>query len=354
MPERGDESGRPGILPDNRINEETPFMLRFFTVTISDTGDVAGANTDNITMVDDDTAMDYGKKINDMESHSGFYNEFYYNKLDDMIIFLDCRRDISSFSYFRNISIIVGFIGAALVFIILSLVSGRVLSPVEESYKKQKRFITDASHEIKTPLAIISADAEVLELETNENEWVLSIKKQVKRLSMLTEKLVMLSRMDEEGVKTDFTRLNWSRLVRETAESYVPMAKYKDRSYHIHVDDDIFVMGDEPNLIQLLNLLLENAYKYSNEGGRIEVHLYEKGNKSVLEVYNTVDSIEPGSQNVLFERFYRADASRSSDTGGSGIGLSVVAAIAEIHHGKYEAKSTDGKSIIFKIYLPIN
>ena len=252
---------------------------------------------------------------------------------------------------FMGVDFLTGVIGAALVFIILAFASKRVLSPVEESYRKQKRFITDASHEIKTPLAIISADAEVLELENEGSEWVESIKNQVSRLTSLTEKLVFLSRMDEGAVQMHMTDLDYSGLVRETAEAYIPMATSQEKDYKIDVEDGIHMTGDADNLTQMVNLLIDNAYKYSDEKGSIRVSLYAQGKKKVLEVYNTVEEIEKGSLNNLFERFYRSDTSRSSDTGGHGIGLSVVAAIATAHRGKAMARSTDGKSVVFKVSI---
>ena len=346
---------------DSRINEETPFMLRFFTVTIDANGEVTDCDIDRIAMVDEQRASSIGKQVYAQGRSAGFYEDYYYEKTDNQntadatdtkLIFLDCRRDISAFTSFRNISIIVGLIGAVLVFIILTLASRRVLAPVEESYKKQKRFITDASHEIKTPLAIISADAEVLELYNEDSEWVESIKNQVRRLTELTEKLVFLSRMDEGDSQMAMSDVDLSELVKETAEAYAPMAASSGKRYDIHIEDGLHTHGNKENLTQMVNLLIDNAYKYSNENGEIRFSLNTKGKKKRLAIYNTVDNIEKGDLSMLFERFYRSDESRSSETGGHGIGLSVVAAIAEAHGGRATAESTDGRSVTFSVILP--
>ncbi len=339
----------------DRANNETPFMLRFFTVSFDSQGQVSTTDTGRIAMVDSKEAEEFGSAIYESGKSRGFYRDYYYSRIEPedgvMIIFLDCRHDLTSFESFRNISIVVGLAGAALVFFILGFASSKVLAPVEESYRKQRRFITDASHEIKTPLAIISADAEVLEYENEDNEWLLSIKNQVKRLSELTEKLVFLSRMDEGSTKMAETDFDLSDRMIEVCDTYRPVAEASGKRYETDIEPGIHMKGDRENITQLLNLLLDNAFKYSDDEGKVWVSLHMKGKKRVIEVCNTVDSIEKGELDHLFERFYRADDSRSSETGGHGIGLSVVAAIAEAHHGRARAYSSDGKSVVFSVII---
>ncbi|MCR5098173.1 MAG: HAMP domain-containing histidine kinase [Lachnospiraceae bacterium] len=355
IPQPPDGNVPAGVFDNNMINGETPFMMRYFSVTFDASGEIVSTDTKSIVMIDEAGAQSCGRAVYDNKKTAGFYADYYYSKTkaddNEMVIFLDCRRDIDSFITFRNTSIIVGVVGTALVFLILVLVSGRVLAPVEESYKKQKQFITDASHEIKTPLAIISADAEVLELENEENEWIISIKNQVKRLSELTEKLVFLSRMDEGATQMTMTDLDLSKLLREASESYIPMAEASGKMYEVDIEDGVRMSGDKAGITQMINLLVDNAFKYSDENGHIRVSLKTKGRKKQIKVYNTVESIEKGDLKILFERFYRADTSHNSDTGGNGIGLSVVAAIAEAHHGTAEARSEDGRSVTFTINL---
>ena len=345
-----------------RISREAPFSLRYFTVSFSRKGKIDNVNVSQIASVSESDARTIATGLYQNTKTEGFYEDYYYATIDcenpdgavgTKYIFLDCSEDLASFRRFRNISFVVSLIGTGLVFILVWFLSKIAMKPVAESYEKQKHFITDASHEIKTPLAIIEANTEVLEMTEGENEWLSSIRHQISRLSSLTEKLVFLTRMDEESTKLDVKDFSLSHAVEEVAESFLPVAKAKDKQYEIHVDDGIMCCGDEGNLSQAVSLLIDNAMKYSDEGGRIAVSLHTNPkNKKEIKVFNTVDLIEVGKHDEYFERFYRADASRSTKTGGHGIGLSVVKAIATAHKGRVSAESKSATSIEFTITLP--
>ena len=171
------------------------------------------------------------------------------------------------------------------------------------------------------------------------------------RLSELTAKLVMLSRMEEESYVPQKTRFNLSDVCLETAHSFDAVAQSKNKTYTVNIQPDVFCDGDESTLTQLVSLLLDNAMKYSDDNGRISFSLKTNGKNKVLTAENTVEKIKKGNLNVLFERFYRSDDSRSSQTGGSGIGLSVAKAIVSAHGGKISAHSPDGKSVVFTVTL---
>ena len=340
-------------LADNVINEETPFESRYFSVTLSQDGAYISSNLDNIVSVKEEDAISYATTLYSKGSTDGMYEDFAYRSTtvdgNIMYIFLDCKRDLSSFRSFLLISILVTVVGLTLVFLLSYILSRIVLKPVFESYEKQKRFITDASHELKTPVAIIKANTEVIEMENGESEWTHSITKQANRLTSLTEKMVLLSRMDEGDFNKDFVNVNISDLFGEICESYEPIAVKMNKKYAVNIEEGIVIKGDEGNLTQMMSLLMDNAFKYSDEEGNINVSLAMSGRNKVLKVRNTVDNISEGSHDELFERFYRRDKSRNSKTGGSGIGLSVVQAIAESHKGTITAKSYDMHSIEFKI-----
>lgn len=219
------------------------------------------------------------------------------------------------------------------------------VKPFAESYQKQKRFITDASHEIKTPLTIIEANTEVLNMEYGENEWLKSTSNQVKRLTKLTERLVYLSRMDEEREVLQKTDFSISDAVYEAARSFKAMAKSQNKTLNISVQPNVSYYGDESSIIRLVSLLLENAMKYSDDEGTVSLKFCTNGKNKVLSVKNTVAEIQKGKLDMLFDRFYRIDKSRNSQTGGFGIGLSVAKAIVNAHKGKITAVSADGKSI---------
>lgn len=276
--------------------------------------------------------------------------------------------------------------GLAVVFVMIYFFSGKILKPVSESYEKQKRFITDASHEIKTPLTIIDANTEVIEMMEGENEWTISTRKQVARLTSLTEKLVFLSRMDEEATKLEMLEFSLSDAILDTAEPFKAIARTKGKKLTIDVTDGILYTGDEKTIRQLVSILLDNAMKYSgcssvsfeksninkknlnktsqtqndcvtttgDTAPEIELTMRPSGKTRIITVWNTVDetaNIKKGRQDMLFERFYRTDTSHNSKTGGFGIGLSAAYAIVKAHKGKITAESKDGRSIKFTIVL---
>ena len=345
--------------PDNKILMETPFDSRYFTVYLKEDGTIASINMDNVAAISEETARTMAEEVLEKQRDSGYRSGFRYQKAakasgETYYVFLDCSREFATFYSFLRASLIVSIIGAISYLILVLIFSKLVFRPVAESYEKQKRFITDASHEIKTPLAIIDANTEVIEMEKGESEWTKSIRNQVRRLSSLTEKLVFLSRMDEEGTRLEMREFGLSELVEEVLDSYDAMALSKGKTLERDIASDVRFYGDETNLHQMMSLLLDNAMKYSSEGGTIRVKMERltKGKRRVqLTFYNTVESIAPGNHDELFERFYREDASRSTKTGGHGIGLSVVKAIVDAHHGKITAESVDGASFCITIRL---
>ena len=185
-----------------------------------------------------------------------------------------------------------------------------------------------------------------------EDEWTKSTRKQIKRLTALTERLVFLSRMDEENSSyMEMLDFNLSEAVLDTAEPFYSIAQAKGKELTLQVKDDITYHGDEGTIRQMVSILLDNAMKYSDENGKISITLSTAGKSINLSVWNTTEPMKPGRYDILFERFYRAEASHNSKTGGFGIGLSVVQAIVQAHKGKITAKSVDGNSIVFSVAL---
>lgn len=341
-------------MENHKFSEEMPFSTRFFTVILNDQGTVVTINTGQIAAISTEQAGSYAQSLFEKNKQEGYINVYKYKAVETqngtMYIFLDRQMELRSFYNFLTVSIITSLLGIVAVFILVFISSKMILKPVEESYKKQKQFITDASHEIKTPLTIIGASTEVLEMDVGESQWTESIKNQVGRLTELTEKLVFLSRMDEDGVKIPMMNFSISESVAQAAEIFIPISESLHKNLELNIEENIYYYGQEENIRQMIGLLVDNAMKYSNPMGTTWVKLYKEGKSVNIEVSNTVEYMEPGDYSILFERFYRKDDSRNSSTGGNGIGLSVVKAIVEEHHGKIKA-ICDGNMISFKIKL---
>lgn len=334
----------------SHMSVETPYQTRFFTVRMNDQGVIVTVDTGKIAAVKTEDAVEFAEELWESGKEQGFIDNYRYRIVDgedeNMIIFVDRTAELASFRTLMNTSVSVSILGLLAVFALVVIFSKKVFQLVAVSYEKQKQFITDASHELKTPLTIISANVEILEMENEENSWTKSIKNQVARLASLTEQMVTLSRMDEEGGEKDFQNFNLSDALIDTASLFQPLAQSQEKELVIEVEDGQMYYGDERQICQMTSLLMDNAMKYSSEKGKIILSLKQRGKKYQLSVWNTVEDIQTGNLDVLFERFYRLDSSRSSATGGSGIGLSIVKSIVENHGGKITAKSEDGKSIV--------
>ncbi len=340
---------------DKNLSPEMPFETRYFTVTLDSNANATEINTGKIAAVSSSAAEAYARKLYEENRESGFIENYKYACINKdgnvMYIFLDVGRELDTFYSFLTASIVISLAGSMLVFIMVLIFSSIAVRPVAQSYDKQKRFITDASHEIKTPLAIIDANAEVIEMIDGENEWTQSIRKQIKRLTALTEKLVYLSRMDEDGYKMQMESFDISQTAEDMTELFKTSSKARGITLKAETEEGLNYYGNEASIRQLISIMLDNALKYTDENGVIEVKLKAAGKNRILTFYNTVEEIEKGKLDFLFERFYRLDKSRNSETGGHGIGLSVAKAIAEAHGGKISAESTDGKSILFTVAL---
>lgn len=311
---------------------------------------------DNALITDfSESARQYARELHNRGRTEGFYRSCKFRAFDadggTYYVFLDFTREISTINMFFLSSVTVCTIGVLLIFLLVAILSDRVLKPVIEGYEKQKRFITDAGHEIKTPLTIIDAGAEIIEMENGASEWTKSIKNQVRRLSELTEKLVFLSRMEEDNKPLLTTDFSLSEAVKSAVESFEAVAETKNKVLTASITENVQINADKDAIVRLLSLLIDNALKYSDENGYINVSLSVTGKTREIKVTNSVNYIKKGRHDELFERFYRADSSRNSKTGGHGIGLSSAKAIVNAHKGRISAFSPDEKTIIFTVTL---
>lgn len=356
-----DDTETPPAKPENdekdksRFSVETPFETRYFTVTVDENGEVTDCDLDRIAAVDEETAEEYTQTAQQKNKTTGFQGIYRYRVTETedgaKYVFLDCRREISNFRTVLVTTISVSLLGLAAVFVLVVIFSRMVFRPVEESIQKQKRFITDASHELKTPLTIIDANTEVMEMESGESQWTKSTRKQIQRLSGLVQQLVTLSRLDEEKGLEEKCEFNLSEAVSECVQPYESLAQTREKNLTLNIEENLIYTGDERSIRQLAGILMDNAVKYSSENGNITLTLKKKGKKIFLEVYNDADDLPQGKLDVLFERFYRLDSSRNSGTGGSGIGLSVAKAIVQAHKGKITAENKNGRGLTITVIL---
>lgn len=354
--ERGDGDGNGGGRRGGQMSPEMKYETRFFKVVLDNDGNVLSTDTGKIAAVDSSEAAELAGEVFSSGKTSGFKGDYRFRRITDdnetLIIFHDCGRGLDNARSFLGISIVISLIGLLIFFVLIAVSSKAVIKPAAEAYEKQKRFITDAGHELKTPLAVINADCDVLEMESEDNEWLADIRKQTKRLTSLTNSLIYLAKT-EEGSKNDVIRIDFplSDIVSEEVESFKGLARSSGKDIETEITPDISYNGDQKAITQLISILLDNAIKYSPEGGHINVSLNKSGSKTILAVSNdTTEQVTKENTDRMFDRFYRTDESRNSETGGYGIGLSIAKGIAEAHRGKIYA-SGSGRSIVITVEL---
>lgn len=326
---------------------EAPYESRYFTVNLKGTA-VDSVNTWHIAAVDDEEATDMAVRALKYPRDRGFIGNYRFLIKNEgnitKVIFLDCTRSLESFRSFAFFSIVISLAGILAVSLLLFFISERIVRPINESYEKQRRFITDAGHDLKTPITIIDADAELLEMEVGDSEWLSDIRKQTSRLATLTGELVYLSRMEEIG-SVNHIDFSISDACEDVLSSFAAPARAKGLEINQQISPALSYCGDESAIRKLLTLLLDNAVKYSPSGEKINVTLRRQGKNLVLHISNKAPDLSDEAVKHMFERFYRSDVARSSN-GGFGIGLSVAQAIVASHKGKISAtKETDALCI---------
>ena len=352
------EAGREPFEERRGSYGELAYQSRFYTAWFDGEGALSRLDLENLASLTETEAASLAEEVYAAGRERGFSGDYRYCRTDlggeTMLLLLNCQRELATFRSFLYASVGISLAGVLGVFLLLWLFSGRIVRPIAESYEKQRRFITDAGHELKTPIAIIQADADVLESEQEgENEWITDIRRQTRRLTELTADLIYLSRMEEEKPSLRMQELSLSELVEETARSFQAPALAKGKRFQASVAPDVHMTGDANALAKLVSILLDNAMKYSTEGGSVELRLEKSGKTARLAVKNSTPPREKGNADQLFARFTREDDSRSSETGGFGLGLAIAKAVTEAHKGRIHAQSEDGASLTVTAELPL-
>ncbi len=340
------------------MSPELPYESRYFSALLDHSGDIIYTETSKIASIDSTSAVEYAHAATNKNTEKGFIGNFrfisYIEGQNSRIIFLDCGRKLNTFYNFFYASCGMAIAGLIIISFVIIFFSGKILRPIAESYEKQKRFITDAGHEIKTPLTIINANADVLEMDLGTNEYLEDIQLQTKRLTSLTNDLVLLARMEEAEDSMQMIDFPISEVIADTALPFKTLAQTQGKDFICNIQPLLSMNGNDKSIRQLISILMDNALKYSPEGGKIALDFFKQSKTLCLTIFNTADTeISHENLNHVFDRFYRTDLSRNSETGGHGIGLSVAKAIVTAHGGKIQATSQDGRSFQITVTLPI-
>lgn len=349
------EHGRGGRQPG--LTAETPYESRYFSVLVDQSGQIVQVDTGQIAAVDEEDAAVYALQVRSSGRTVGFVGDYRFLCCEEAdgtrVIFLDCTRSLSNCRATLAASVGLAVLGLAAVFLLLVILSGRIVRPMAESYEKQKRFITDAGHELKTPLTIIGADADLVEMECGENQWLEDIRRQAQRLTGLTNDLIFLSRMEEDHPPLQAIEFPLSDVVEEMAQSFQGPARGQNKELQVRVQPLLSFTGDEKGIRQLVSILLDNALKYSPEQTAVSLGLEKKGRAVQLTVENVTETpLGKDQLEHLFDRFYRADQSRNSRKGGHGLGLSIAQGIVTAHKGRIKAEAPGGDRLIIRVTLP--
>jgi sensor histidine kinase YesM len=337
----------------DQLSQESPYQTRFFIVQYNTYDRVIDINTSHIAAVSDSEAEEFAEEVLATKKESGYKGIYRYKYTDTdfghIVIFLDCSIQLKGALSMFITSCVIAIACIAAIFLIIFIFSSRFIRPMIDNIEKQKRFITDAGHELKTPLAIINANVEVIEMINGSNEWLDSIKNQVQRLDQLVKSMLQMAKMEEGTLSPVFSDFDLSNAFNEITNPFKTMAQQKGKKLSIHAQQNIHMSGDEGAIRNLISILVDNAIKYSNDGGRIEASLKRDGKFIKIKVRNSSDVKKNENLNLLFERFYRRDTSRSRESGGFGIGLSMAKTIVDSHKGKITAQTENGGYVSFNV-----
>jgi signal transduction histidine kinase len=354
MPQFPDEK-RPTGGRNVPISPETPYSTRYFVLRYTPDGTLLQANLRSIAAVSEEDADKYvsiALAHGEGYGYTGHY-KYYVGAVDGgyMAVFLDCQQELHAVRVFALVSCAVALICIALVFLLIVFFSKRATDPVLQSVEKQKQFITDASHELKTPLTVIVTSLKVLEMEVGQQKWIDKALNQADHMKDLVNDLVTLSRLDEERPALRLADFNISEAALQTAESFQDFAQAQGKTLELAIQPEVTYRGDEYAIRQLLSVLLDNAVKYSDPEGVIRLSLEREKRGVMVRTCNTCEGFDPAELERLFDRFYRVEKSRSKQGGGFGVGLSIARSIAEAHRGSIKAECPRANVIQFTVFL---
>lgn len=327
--------------------------IDFFVIMADTKGNyLATLNNDKLDSIG---AQDYITTILDNGKDTGMINGYQFYQTDKsngtIMVLTDKSSEMDMLKQLKRTTIIIGLIALVVLSVFAYFLSLRSIQPIKVAFEKQKQFVSDASHELKTPLAVITTNADVLSEEIGANKWLEYIKAQTERMNVLVNDLLNLTRL--ENNTTDFERkyFNLSKAVINTALPFECQAFENNKKFEVNVEDDIMLSGSEKHIKQMTAIFIDNALKYSNDGGTVRVSLKRVGDRKLLSVYNTGQGIKEEDTEKIFERFYRSDESRNRSTGGYGLGLAIAKSVIDKHKFKVHVMNQPGKSVCFMVTM---
>jgi two-component system sensor histidine kinase CiaH len=343
----------PGLV----LDDETPeffYQTRYFSILINADSQVTGVNIKNISAFSEEEAAQAAREAIQSESSSGFFQKnrasYGYMRTDradgsHLVVVLDCTREFSAVHTFQNYSLWFGLMCILLYVIVFAFLSNRAVAPFIRNLENQKQFITNASHELKTPIAIISVNAEALEMVNGANQWTKGIRKQVTRLSQLINRLILLARASEGSqLVLNKTSFDVPALLKSTTEEFQPLAEGQKKHFVCEDIPPFTIKQDERYVTELLHILSDNAVKYCDDGGTIRLTAAPgKTDHGTISISNDFVNGKDVDYNRFFDRFYREDQSHNSQKAGYGIGLSIAADLAKTLGGKIDVSWADGR-----------
>ena len=345
----GDHGFKPGFDP-----EAPKFQLStFYTVAISLDGKVLEIKNDPATVYSDDALAQMAKNIIEEGKSTGTLDNLTFLKTDKngyiLVTFMDNTVvNESARSLFRY-TLIFGGVAMVVFFFLSQILAKKIVAPLEESYQKQRQFISDAGHELKTPVSVVSANAELLSRQIGDNQWLQNVQYENERMGMLVGQLLDLART--ENVTPQMERIDFSRLVAGEALPFESVAFEKGFTLNSNITNDIGVIGNSTQLKQIVSILLDNAIRHSKGQGEIRLILVKEHSLAKLSVINKGDEIPEEQREQIFERFYRLDAARNGEDKHYGLGLAIAKAIAASHKGRIEVLCYHGL-VEFKVQIP--
>ena len=354
--QRGGEEGPRGFMGES-FDDNSRLSAVYFTAWVRD-GAVTRTLVERISDVTDEEAAALTVSVLASGKSEGRVENFRYASApttegETLYVFLENSGRRNAVLRVAALSALAGLGGWLLMLGLVVLLSKSTIAPIAENMARQRQFITDAGHELKTPLAIIRANAEAMELISGESKWSRNIKAQADRLTELTRDLLTLARADESPAPESLKPVDLSALTEKSAQMFQASMERRGLTLDAVLAPGITVRGDEAQLGNLCSILLDNAVKYAPEGSTLQLRLSAGEKSCVLRLENACEALPGCPPERLFDRFYRADEARTQGSGGFGIGLSAARLIAQRHRGRLEAEYPAEGRIAFIATLPL-